>query len=307
MAVEAIAVAHAERQAQLARRTARELARLWRLVDPGNIGVTWRALLPQALAALGTSQATAAASAGLYVGDVADEYGHRDAAPRINPGAFAGIASDGRPLASLLYQPAIATLGQIGAGAGVAGALAGGGFVLDMIARTQVADAGRVADGVAIAARPQLQGYVRMVVGKTCSRCLVLAGRVYRWNQGFQRHPRCDCRHVPVTEDVPGDLRTDPKAYFHSLDRHGQDELLGAAGAEAVRAGADLSQVVNARRGMQTASVFGRDVQVTTEGTTIRGAAGTARSPRLMPEQIFADAVGRDDAIRLLKRFGYIL
>jgi hypothetical protein len=194
VAVEAIAAQHSERQVQLGRRTARELARLWRLIDPANIGPSWRALLPQAVVALSTSQATAAASAGVYVDDVLDGYGGGDSAGRISPARFAGIASDGRPLASLLNQPAITALTQIGQGASPGRGLASGRFVLDMMARTQVADAGRVADGVAIAARPKLTGYVRMVVGKTCSRCLILAGRRYRWSTGFQRHPRLPMR-----------------------------------------------------------------------------------------------------------------
>lgn len=310
MAVEAIAAQHAERQVALARRTAQQIGALWRRVDRSRIGPSWRELVPQALAVLGTSQATAAASAGLYVDDVLAESGIDPAAHgRVMPGAFAGIASDGRDLASLMYEPAITTLTQIGQGATPARGLASGRFLLDMITRTQVADAGRTAVGTAIAVRPAVDGYVRMIVGKTCSRCLVLAGRRYRWNQGFQRHPRCDCRHVPIAEDVPGDVATDPRAYFDSLDRHGQDELLGRDGAEAVRSGAGLAQVVNARRGMATASVFGRQVQVTTEGTTRRRRAGRSLTrPRLMPEQIFRDADGsRDEAVRLLRLHGYIL
>lgn len=296
MAVEEIAAGHAERQVALGRRTARQLGRLWALLDLANIASSWRALLPEAFAVLSTSQATAAASAGLYVDDVLEASGAAAAAAgRIQAGAFAGIASDGRDLVALLYQPAITTLQLIGQGVKPPRAAAAGRFVLDMLGRTQVADAGRTAVGTAIAARPQARGYVRMVVGKTCSRCLILAGRRYEWNEGFLRHPRCDCRHIPVAEDVPGDVRTDPRAYFDSLSAAEQDELLGKAGADAVRAGADMAKVVNARRGMTTAG--GR--LFTTE------AAG--RRPRLMPEQIFRDARDRDDAIRLLRLHGYTL
>lgn len=296
MAVDEIAAQHAERQVALARRTSLELARLWRHVDGDRIAASWGSLLPQALAVLGTSQATAAAAAGLYVDDVLEASGvaPEPAAGRIQPGAFAKTASDGRPLATLLLEPAIGALRHIKLGATVPRALSTGGFTLDLITRTQVADAGRVAVGTAIAARPQVHGYVRMVVGKTCARCLVLAGKFYRWNAGFQRHPRCDCRHVPVAEHEPADIRVNPKAYFDSLDRAGQDELLGKAGAEAVRNGADLAKVVNARRGMFTA-----DGRLYT-----REAAG--RRPRIMPEQIFRDATSRDDAIRLLRLHGYI-
>jgi hypothetical protein len=101
---------------------------------------------------------------------------------------------------------------------------------------------------------------------------------------------------VPVVEDVPGDVSTDPQAYFRALSRVEQDQLLGKAGAEAVRNGSDLARVVNARRGIKTAA-DGR--LYTTE------AAG--RRPRLMPEQIFREARNRDDAIRLLRLHGYIL
>lgn len=296
MAVEPIAAQHAERQVTLARRTATELGRLWRLIDVQRIAGSWGALLPQALVVLGTSQATAAAAAGTYVDDALEAQGAAPAVVgRVAVEAFAGIASDGRPLATLLLQPSLTALRQIEQGASPTQALAMGRFTLDMITRTQVADAGRVAVGTAIAARPEVGGYVRMIVGKTCSRCLILAGRRYEWNQGFRRHPRCDCRHVPVAEDVPGDVRTDPGAYFASLDRAEQDDLLGKDGAEAVRNGGDLAAVVNARRGMYTA-----------DGRQYTREAATRQRRRLMPEQILREAKGRDDAIRLLRLHGYI-
>lgn len=294
MAAEQLAERHAARQAGLARRAAGELAQLWRRVDRDHISASWRSLLPHALVILSAAQMTAAGTADLYVSDAAAAQRAR-AVPEglINRGAFGGIASDGRPLASLLYQPAITALEQIGGGASVASAMSAGSFTLDLIARTQVVDAGRVADGVALTSRPQLAGYVRVVVGKTCARCLVLAGKHYRWNAGFARHPRCDCRHVPVAELTDADV-TNPKAYFSSLDHRGQDELLGKAGAAAVRDGADIAKVVNARRGIYTA-----DGRLFT-----REAAGVR--PRIMPEQIMRDATDRDDAIRLLKLHGYI-
>lgn len=195
MAVEQIAAGHAERQVTLARRTSVELGKLWRQIDRGNIAASWGSLIPQALVVLGTSQGTAAASAGLYVDDVLEASGvGTESSGRIAPLSFAGVASDGRPLASLLLEPSITALSQIKQGASPAQALNSGRFLLDMVSRTQVADAGRVAVGTAIAARPQVRGYVRMIVGKTCSRCLILAGRRYGWSAGFQRHPRLPLR-----------------------------------------------------------------------------------------------------------------
>lgn len=56
-----------------------------------------------------------------------------------------------------------------------------------------------------------------------------------------------------------------------------------------------MARVVNANRGLYVAA-DGR--RFTTE------AAG--RRPRLMPDQIFRDANGRDDALRLLRLHGYL-
>lgn len=290
-----IAAAHARRQVALARRAAREAARLWARVDRRLIAGSWSASLPAVVQVLGSAQAIAAASSGVYLDDLLDEYGLEPGGEgRVRAEAFAGVASDGRDLPGLLYQPAITALTALKGGASEARAMAAGRFALDAIVRSQVADAGRIADGVALAVRPQLTGYVRMVVGGTCSRCLILAGRVYRWNAGFRRHPRCDCRHIPASEDVAGDLRTDPKAAFEAMPADEQDRVFGRAGAEAIRDGADMARVVNARRGMQ---IVGQR-KFTTE------AAG--RRPRLMPEQIYADARDRDDAIRLLRLHRYI-
>jgi hypothetical protein len=293
VAVADLAVRHTAAQTALARRTARETALLWAQVEQGAIGHSWRMLLPRTFALVAAAQHAAAARADSYVGAAIGA----ESTARVVPAGFAGIASDGRPLITLLQQPAFTALRQIAAGAGPAQALTSGGYALDMIVRTQVADAGRVATGVAIAGHRRATGYVRLVVGKTCARCLILAGRRYSWNAGFQRHPRCDCRHVPVAEDVPGDIATNPRAHFDRLTAVEQDRLLGEAGAAAVRDGADLAKVVNARRGIQTAA-DGR--LYTTE------AAG--RRPRLMPEQIYREAGSdRAEAIRLLRLHGYLI
>jgi hypothetical protein len=326
VSVAEIATDHSRRQGVLARRVATEIGRLWRvLLDLRDIAASWARLVPRAFGLLSLGQVAAARASDGYVGAVVDEYGLRGAAAgRVVPETFAGVASDGRDLASLLYQPAIHTLQLIGAGVAPERAAASGAVHLDMIARTQVADAGRGADGVAIAAQPELAGYIRMIVGDTCSRCIILAGRWYAWNEGFERHPRCDCRHIPISESVAGDVAVDPDAYFASLSEADQDRVFTRAGAAAIRAGADMARVVNARRGMATAGVtrtrtnaagqvvnesirrqvttraFGRQVFATTE------AAGRRR-PRLMPEQIFREAKDRDDAVRLLRLHRYIL
>lgn len=327
MTVERVAAAHYRRQATLARRAAQRVARLWRRVDRGAIRASWDAQLAEALTVVSSAQALAAASSSTYVEDALEAQSFTtDALGRVSAARFAGVASDGRDLTGLLMQPGIRALAVIGSGAPPERALAAGAAELDMIVRTQIADAGRAADGVAITARPEVNGYTRVLVGKSCSRCVILAGKWYRWNTGFLRHPRCDCRHVPTVADMSDDVRTGPRAYFDSLTAAEQDKLLGKAGAEAVRDGADMAQVVNARRGMQTATVFGRQLLVTTTGTTTRGLAGqrlgarqggrkrdgaryrSAVRVRLMPEEIYREAGGdRDEAVRLLKLHGFLL
>jgi hypothetical protein len=199
-------------------------------------------------------------------------------------------------------------------------ALRVGRHSLDRITVTQVQDAGRVAAGVSIAARPEVTGYVRMLNPPSCSRCILLAGKHYRWNTGFRRHPRCDCRHVPVTagsRDAPAPVSVqaqDPNAYFKSLSPQQQDTIFTKAGAQALRDGADMSQVVNARTGMSTAAGYG--YKVTSQGTSrfalagqrLRAASNSPYIERLMPESILQIAgTDRVEAMRLLHLHGYVL
>lgn len=292
---EQLAGAHYRDRVALVRAVAADARRLWRQVDRADIRSSWRALAARLLITLTGAQLAAARQADEYTSGALDAQGiDAQTSVSVQPRALAGVASDGRDLATLLEQPAIGALVALAGGTSVARSMATGYASLDMIVRTQVADAGRVADGVALMARPHVAGYVRMVVGKTCSRCIILAGRWYPANRGFRRHPSCDCIHIPAAEDAE-DLRTDPRKIFDSMSPAEQDKAFTKAGAEAIRAGSDMNQVVNARRGMQTAA-DGR--LYTTE------AAG--RRPRLMPEQIYRDAKDRDDAIRLLRLHGYI-
>jgi hypothetical protein len=301
-ALDRVTETHARQQKRLALRTAGQLLRLWRAVDSGHIGESWRGMLIQAVGIMATAQAAAAASAGLYLDDALDAQGiPAEADGRVISTAFGLSASDGRDLPGLLFQPAIQALTTIKGGGTVARARAVGLLTLDKIVRTQVADAGRAAEAVGIATRPTVQGYVRMLSLPSCSRCVILAGRFYRWNAGFRRHPRCDCRHIPTRENVSGDIATDPKQAFRSMSGGEQNRVFGKAGADAIRDGADIAKVVNARRGMETATVNGRAIQVTREGVRRN------RPVRLMPEQIVREANGnRAETVRLLRLHGYI-
>lgn len=291
-----VAADHARSRANLAEKLRLEARDAWAQVDSARISETWLRQIPRLLMLLTGGQHAAAASADRYVTEALVEQGIAPATEgRLDASALAGIASDGRPLESLLAQPGITAKMALAAGQTLDRAMAAGNGLVQLIAHTQVADAGRVADQVALTTRRHASGYTRMVVGGSCSRCIVLAGRWYRYNAGFKRHPKCDCIGIPAPENAD-DLRTDPKKLFASMTATEQDQAFGKAGAQAIRDGADIGRVVNARRGMQTAA-DGR--LYTTE------AAG--RRPRLIPEQILRDAKDRDDAIRLLKLHGYIL
>lgn len=296
-----VAIDHAAFRRRLVLAVAGEAKSMWSAVDPSNISRSWLGSLARLMILVTGAQQVVAAQADRYLDDVlVAQRINPVAATRTVPAALSGVASDGRSLDTLLYQPAVTALTGIQRGSGVARALAGGQAALDMIVRTQVADAGRVADQVALTARPQVTGYVRMLVGRSCSRCAVLAGRRYNWNAAFNRHPRCDCTAIPAREDSADDLRTDPKQYFRSLTPAEQDQVFTKAGAESIRHGADIAQVVNARSGMYSAA----GKQLTSTSAPARGAAGV----RLMPEQIFRETKGdRAEALRLLKRFGYLL
>lgn len=299
MAVERVAQGRYRQVVKLAARTSARIRELWMQVDPARLDLSWAVGSTSALTFLTAGQAAAAAEADPYItAALAAQQIDPAAAGAVAARAFAGVASDGRNLLDLLGEAPIVAKSTIARGGSVDRAMSAGAVWLDMMVRTQVADAGRTAEGVAIAARRAVGGYVRMLVPPSCSRCAILAGKWYRWNAGFQRHPRCDCRHIPTAEDRAGSLTTSPRRYFDSLSAAEQDRTFGRAGAQAVRDGADLSQVVNARRGMNAAAG-------TTTASTSRH--GVARPGRLMPETIYRQAGGdRDEAIRLLRQHGYL-
>lgn len=189
---------------------------------------------------------------------------------------------------------------------------------LDLFVQAEVIAAGADAASVEIAAGPEWTNYVRVLVPPSCDRCTILAGRIYRDLEGFPRHPRCDCQHWPVTswaEAEAAGLVTDPEVAFE----RGLVRGLSRADAQAIRDGADMQEIVNAKRGggtrpkgmtnTITVEAFGRTLKATTEGTTKRAAWRKAHPDlpiRLRPESIYEHAKDRADALRLLRLYGYI-
>lgn len=271
------------------------------------------------------AQAFSAASAGDYVEAALDGLGVKvepTIAVAVSP--LIGVAGSGLPLRGLyarlplqmeLHTQRIAALTKEPEEAVFRAALSATGKQLAASVQTVLSDTGRAAESLHIAARPGV-GYVRMVNKPACSRCIVQAGKYFRWNAGFKRHPRCDCRHVPAPESLAGDVRVNTRKYFRGLTTAQQDTAFGKAGAQAIRDGADISQVVNADAGMRSAQVYGRNLKITDSGVTKYGYAGqvirargrnAATTPRLMPEAIYQIAEDRQDALRLLRLNGYVL
>lgn len=329
-----IALRHYRRQQRYTRKVANQVQELWRLLDLGDLTGSWDAGIGTRMAdAVAAGQLASAGLADDYVDEIADAEGaDPERAGSVRPSAFSGLAADGRGLDSLMYLSVITTKQGLGHGLAADDAMMRGLQRALMLSTSEVTQAGRSAVGSSMAGKRTIQGYVRVVQPPACSRCIILAGKEYGWNKGFQRHPRCDCVHLPTTLIARNQHRDqggfiDPSAYFNRLSRAEQDRVFTAAGARAIREGADMGQIVNARRGMYTTTAYGRTLRATREGTTTRGffyrqerARDIARgrvpadigrqyrlmSPRLLPEQIFELAGSRDEAIAMLRRFGYL-
>lgn len=318
----AIADARYQQVQTTIRATVEAVQALWGDVPPDRILTAMQGDVGrQILNAVVAGQLTVAQGAQAFVTSVMLAQGAAlETLGRLVPGALAGIASDGRPLATLLYLPAMYTASALQAGMKPEGAAAYGLSRMAAMVATQIADTARVATSVAMAAEPRCVSYVRVVKLPACDRCIILAGRQYSYSTGFKRHPRCDCGMEPLS-DADWRSTASPEDLFKAMSPEERRRRFGAAGADAIEKGADMAQVVNARRGMTTTTT---GKKVTSEGTTRRGIGGRAldvgfqkfagqryaraREARLMPEQILKQANGdRELQVALLKKHGYIV
>lgn len=313
-----------------------QIQAVWRTLSPDTVEdeLLGEAGATIATAAVAGQNAVAEAAAAYIAAQMIAQAASPLADAALFAQAFTGIAPGGGALESLLFLPAIGVQRRIAAGLPPEEAMIGGLVDMSRYVSTAIADAARTADQVAMATTRSCVAYVRVVQLPACRNCIVLSGQMYTRSEGFLRHPNCDCQTLPLAEHEWPNVPT-PLQLFNRLDKEQQQHVFTVAGARAIRAGGDVGQVVNARRGMSTAMVFGRDVQVTSEGTTRRGLYGRSRAragddfgrfagqrygaatsmrytrtlttPRLMPEEIFRIADDdRDEELRLLRRYGYI-
>lgn len=331
------------RQAALVSTTDRaesQASRAWLGMDFADLDGSWESIGPAiTLAAMRAQDAVARGGNG-YVSELVKLDGFDADAGRVNPGAFVGVDGDGRSVETLLHGAVTTTKEAIGTGLGRVRSFEAGAAYLTAMLSTVIADTGRTVDQTAGISRGYTT-YARVVEPGACSRCVVLAGATQFGP--FKRHPKCRCTVQPI-DVVPGDPAYGPSSVFHGMPTGEQDRVFGKAGAEAIRQGADINQVVSARRGISTAMKAGKPVRLqgtvvgrnpdgsairvltTNEGTTRRGLYGQAQRrlgaadvrlngsryssttrKRLMPEAIMSLTTDPAERRILLQDAGFIL
>lgn len=165
---------------------------LWRRLERDRLTESWQSGVGRSIVdAMTRTQLEAAVMVPAYLRDLADAQGIAAPELRVVPEALSGVASDGRPLESLMYSPIIAFKRLLSEGVPPDEAMRRATASMTMIAATQAADAGRGAVSAGMAANRSWVSYVRVVNLPACSRCIILAGRTYSISTGFQRHPNC--------------------------------------------------------------------------------------------------------------------
>ncbi len=244
-----LATAHYRQQQLITLRTTRALEALWLELGTNDVVASWYVLANRAAQLVAAGQYAAALAAIAYIRASMTEQGaNPEPLALIDPRGLTGVTTDRRPLTSLLIGGVFRVRQLLAAGAPLDVAMLSGKSRFVLAGSNEVTQAGISASSASIGVTPTVTKYVRHLVMPSCARCIVLAGRIYPDNAGFRRHPRCDCQHVPLRDAKAADgLVTHPEGAFASLTRAQQDKTLGAAGAAAVRDGANLGRITNAR------------------------------------------------------------
>lgn len=294
------------------------LAALWAQSDPNNLSNDWINQGAAASQILSSGKVGAATGSTEFVSEAMRQQGVRpEPAGRLVASRFGLLATDGRPIGTALYTPVVRASIAMSRGATPTEAKRSGLGALQMVARTEVADAGRQGVSAAMVADRTVACYFREVGPKACGRCAILAGKVFYTMDGasFLRHPSCQCTAVPGSEKAAREKKNpngfNPEGYFKSLTSSQQDRLFTKSGAEAIRSGADMNQVVNSRLGMGR---LGSGTKwTTTAGTSKRSLyrsvteRGRSGAPRLTTDAIYKVSSTREEAVRRLIDNGYIL
>lgn len=286
----------------------------WSRVDKNNIRGSW-ARVKQPLVNVLSDIQEQAVDAGLDANvDAMAEIGQYSAPEAlVDSRAFSKFSSGGVLLDEWVDRPAIRALEFIKEGVGADEALERVGSLFSSSVATNLADVIRQAQQADIATRKHM-GFIRCCNADACKWCIVLSGKIYRYNTGFERHMNCHCYHLPVNLDDVGsvmDIAPSPIELFNRMSESEQNKTFGITGAKSIRAGADIGQIVNSRLDSAHITKSSRSyfaLQLKDKGFTLPSAKDKSRKPfrRLTVDECWASG-SRREAIQRLKDNGYIL
>lgn len=286
----------------------------WKRVDKNDIRGSW-ARVKQPLVDVLSDMQEQAVDAGLDANiDVMAETGQYSAPEAlVDSRAFSKFSASGVPLDEWIDRPAIRTLELIKEGIDVDEALGRVGGSFSSNVATNLADVIRQAQQADIATRRHM-GFIRCCNADACKWCIILSGKIYRYNAGFERHRNCHCYHLPVNLNDVGsvmDIAPTPIEMFNRLSEEEQNKRFGILGAKSIRAGADIGQIVNSKLDKTSVTRSSRSyfsLQLKDRGFTLPSAKDRSRKPfrRLTVEECWS-ARSREEAIQRLKNNGYIL
>jgi hypothetical protein len=307
------------------------IRRSWRRMGL-DFDSSWPLILPLITQALTTAQGRLLEDVPGYIPTALKDTGQRIPEQVFTPNLsrFVGVTGGGVALGVALSGTIPRTKGLISRGMPAQSAMLSTGNWLMRVAGTILSDTARGGEQLAMKSR-SVGYYVRMLEPPSCGRCVILAGSRYSTSTAFQRHPGCDCRHVPVTDaDAAEGLVASLPEYLDGASDEQLVRIFGSkANAQAYKDGADANQLINAYRkgSVYTAQVGGRSLLATTEGVTRRGWANSSmrqadylkaqgeskpgryrslKAPRIMPATIYRIAANQAEADRLLRLYGWI-
>lgn len=156
----------------------------------------------------------------------------------VNVAAFeASIA--GVSVAEVTRRSVVTSKSAVASGLTSVDALRRGGAWLSRLTVNEITASSSDALAATIAVSPTTTGFVRMLNPPSCKDCLILAGKWFRWNEGFDRHPNCFPAGVVVSGPSPegatrrwfeGELVTLTTASGQELPATGNHPILTSRG-----------------------------------------------------------------------------
>jgi hypothetical protein len=250
MSVASVAHDRQQRLIRVADAARAQALKAWQGVDFTNLDASWASISPSIIRTVVAAQSSMAIGSDRYTTNMAAAQDFDSSRSAIVPQAFSGVDGQGRDIEGVLRGAVTTTKQAVGAGLGSVRSLEAGASYLAVIMKTLVADLSRSAD-LTSAAGKSFTHYIRMCNGSACSRCAILAG-MSSGAEAFRRHVSCQCCAVPVASTRGAaklGLHTTPREVFDAMSDAEQDKAFTRAGAQAIRDGADITKVVNARRG----------------------------------------------------------